>query len=79
MGVPGLKFMTRYLRGTNIDRGPGLSDNVESETNFVLSYVIQSGPLTGLAFEGRNIKVKTKYGADFDENRLITSYTWKFW
>ncbi|MEN5035143.1 OprD family porin [Pseudomonas sp. TWI929] len=79
MGVPGLKFMTRYLRGTNIDRGPGLSENVESETNFILSYVIQSGPLSGLAFEGRNIKVKTKYGADFDENRLITSYTWKIW
>nr|WP_257604534.1 OprD family porin [Pseudomonas fluorescens] len=79
MGVPGLKLMTRYLRGTDIDRGPGLQDNVESESNFNLSYVIQSGPLQGLAFEGRNIKVKTRHGADFDENRLITSYTWKFW
>ncbi|MGX1021976.1 hypothetical protein AB7M33_004652 [Pseudomonas sp. Y3 TE3536] len=79
MGLPGLKLMTRYLRGTQIDRGPGLSDNVESETNVVMSYVIQSGPLSGLAFEGRNIKVKTRYGADFDENRLITSYTWTFW
>ncbi len=79
MGVPGLKFMTRYLRGTDIDRGAGQADNVESESNFIMSYVIQSGPLQGLAFEGRNIKVKTRYGADFDENRLITSYTWKFW
>lgn len=79
MGLPGLKLMTRYMRGTGIDRGPGLADNVESETNLILSYVIQSGPLQGLAFEGRNIKVKTRYGADFDENRLITSYTWKFW
>ncbi|ANJ58466.1 porin [Pseudomonas silesiensis] len=79
MGLPGLKFMTRYLRGTDIDRGQGLADNVESETNFTMSYVIQSGPLQGVAFEGRNIKVKTRYGADFDENRLITSYTWKFW
>lgn len=79
MGLPGLKLMTRYMRGTNIDRGPGLADNVESETNFIMSYVVQSGPLQGVAFEGRNIKVKTRYGADFDENRLITSYTWKFW
>lgn len=79
MGVPGLKFMTRYLRGTDINRGPGLDDNVESENNVVLSYAVQSGPLQGLAFEGRNINVKTRYGADFTENRLITTYTWKFW
>jgi hypothetical protein len=44
-----------------------------------MSYVVQSGPLQGLGFEGRNIKVKMRYGADFDENRLITTYTWKFW
>lgn len=79
MGIPGFKVMARYLRGTNIDRGPGLSDNEESERNFVVSYVIQSGVLNGLAIEGRNTKVKSRYGADFDENRLITSYTWKFW
>lgn len=79
MGVPGLKFMTRYMRGTDIDRGASLQDNVESESNLVVSYVLQSGPLKGVAFEGRNIKVKTRFGADFDENRLITTYTWKFW
>ncbi|VVO12318.1 OprD family porin [Pseudomonas fluorescens] len=79
LGVPGLKFMTRYLRGVDINRGANLADNVESERNFVMSYVVQSGPLQGLGFEGRNIKVKTRYGADFDENRLITTYTWKFW
>ncbi|UVJ46534.1 OprD family porin [Pseudomonas sp. LS1212] len=79
MAVPGLKFMTRYLRGTDIRRADGLSDDVESERNFVLSYVIQNGPFKGLGFEGRNITVKTRYGADYDENRLITSYTWSFW
>jgi hypothetical protein len=79
LGVPGLRFMTRYLRGIDINRGANLADNVESERNFVMSYVVQSGPLQGLGFEGRNIKVKTRYGADFDENRLITTYTWKFW
>jgi len=35
--------------------------------------------LQGLGFEARNIQVKTRYGADFTENRLITTYTWKFW
>lgn len=84
-GVPGLKLMTRYLRGTGIDRGNNdLEQNVESERNIFLSYVVQSGPLKGVAFEWRNIDVKTRYGngaasgADYQENRLITSYTFKF-
>ncbi|MDF0733047.1 OprD family porin [Pseudomonas entomophila] len=84
-GVPGLKLMTRYMRGTGIDRGSNaLDQNVESERNFFLSYVIQSGPLKGLGLEWRNIDVKTRYGngsasgADYQENRLITTYTFKF-
>lgn len=83
-GIPGLRFMTRYMRGTGIDRGDNLDKNVESELNLVLNYVIQSGPLAGLGFEWRHIDVKTRYGsatlagADYDENRLITTYTYKF-
>lgn len=84
-GVPGLKLMTRYLRGTGIDRGNNaLDQNVESERNLFISYVVQSGPLQGVAFEWRNIDVKTRYGngqasgVDYQENRLITSYTFKF-
>ncbi|NQD74955.1 OprD family porin [Pseudomonas sp. CM27] len=84
-GVPGLKLMTRYLRGTGIDRGNNaLDQNVESERNLFISYVVQSGPLQGVAFEWRNIDVKTRYGngqaagVDYQENRFITSYTFKF-
>ncbi|MFB4394935.1 MULTISPECIES: OprD family porin [unclassified Pseudomonas] len=84
-GVPGLKLMTRYMRGTGIDRGNNaLDENVESERNIVLGYVIQSGPLKGVGLEWRNIDVKTRYGngsasgADYKENRLITTYTFKF-
>lgn len=84
-GLPGLKLMTRYLRGSGVDRGDNaLDQNVESERNIYLSYVIQSGPAKGLGFEWRNIDVKTRYGngsasgPDFSENRLITSYTFKF-
>lgn len=78
-GIPGLKFMTRYMRGTDIDRGEGLAQGLESERNFVLSYVIQSGTFKGLGFEARNIQIKSRYGSDFDENRVATTYTWKFW
>lgn len=85
LGVPGLTFMTRYMRGDGIDRGNNdLDMNVESERNVVLGYVVQSGTLKGLGFEWRNIDVKTRYGngamsgADYVENRLITTYTFAF-
>ncbi|WP_375739852.1 OprD family porin [Pseudomonas boanensis] len=85
LGVPGLRFMTRYLRGTGIDRGNNaLDQNVESERNIVVNYVVQSGAFKGVGFEWRNIDVKTRYGnggasgPDYQENRLITSYTFKF-
>lgn len=77
MGVPGLKLMLRYLRGTDIKRGANLQDNVESEGNITLSYVVQSGPLQGLGLEARHIATQARYGAEFDENRLIATYTWK--
>lgn len=77
LGVPGLKFMTRYLRGTDIDRGGDLQDNTESERNVTLSYVVQSGALMGLGLEARRIETQARYGAEFDENRLIATYTWK--
>lgn len=78
-GIPGLKFMTRYMKGTDIDRGEGMSHGLESERNFVVSYVMQQGALKGLGFEVRNIQIKSRYGSDFDENRVATTYTWKFW
>ncbi|WKL52356.1 OprD family outer membrane porin [Pseudomonas kielensis] len=78
-GIPGLKFMTRYMKGTDIDRGNGMSHGLESERNFVVSYVMQQGALKGLGLEARNIQVKIRYGSDFDENRVATTYTWKFW
>ncbi|WAH55350.1 OprD family porin [Pseudomonas silvicola] len=84
IGIPGLKAMARYMRGTGIDRGTALPSNVESESNLVFSYVIQSGPFKNLGFEWRHIDVKTRFGsgslagADYDENRLITTYTYRF-
>lgn len=85
MGVPGLKVMTRYMRGTGIDRGSNaLPQNVESESNVVLNYVIQSGLFKNVGFEWRHIDVKTRYGSgqlagvDYDENRIITTYTYQF-
>lgn len=79
LGVPGLKLFTRYTKGTQWDRGGDLSDNSESERNIYLSYVVQSGPVKGLGFDVRNIKTQQKYGSDYDEYRVATTYTWTFW
>ena len=82
-GVPGLKMTLRYLNGSNIYR-PGLKDNKESEANFVLGYQVPEGRFKNLGFEWRHIRAESKYGAgytpgaDFVENRLITTYNYKF-
>ena len=77
--LPGLTLTTRYLRGSGIDRGADLSDSAESERDLFLAYVVQSGPLKGLGMEWRNIYARFKHGNDYDENRLMTTYTWTFW
>ena len=64
---------------TDIDRGPGLARDQESERDIMLSYVVQSGPLKDLAFDLKNMRTQQQYGNDYNEYRLITSYTWKFW
>jgi imipenem/basic amino acid-specific outer membrane pore len=67
-GVPGLSFMTRYVKGWDID-GTGLSansryrdgdgnplygsDGKHNETNFEAKYVVQSGPAKDLSFRVR--------------------------
>ena len=75
IGIPGLTFMTRYMSGDNIDRGPGVSDGREWERNTDIGYVFQEGPLKNLNLKWRNATVRNNFGRDIDENRLILSYT----
>lgn len=83
LGVPGLRATARYLHGSDIER-PGLNDNEETETNFILGYTVPEGTFKGLGLEWRYIDTTTKYGAgntsgtDFVENRIITTYSYKF-
>ncbi len=79
LGVPGLQLMTRYIRGSGIDRGGNLSDSSETERDLLLNYVVQSGPLKGVGLTWMNIDAKFEHGSDYDENRLIATYTWKLW
>lgn len=83
VGLPGLRTTLRYLYGTNIERN-GLPDNKETEANFIVGYTVPEGSFKGLGIEWRYIDTTTKYGAgttngnDFVENRIITTYSYKF-
>jgi hypothetical protein len=84
MGVPGLKGMLRYMRGSNIDLPAMGGDNLtESSKDVELSYVIQSGPFSGLALRARHAFFRNDLSAaatmrSANETRINIDYTWKF-
>ncbi|WPC06231.1 OprD family porin [Pseudomonas benzenivorans] len=78
VGIPGLTFMTRYISGDNIRVGASGNEK-EWERNTDLAYVIQDGPLKNLGIKWRNATVRSTFGNDINENRLILNYTLPLW
>ncbi|WP_181298733.1 OprD family porin [Pseudomonas sp. Q2-TVG4-2] len=72
MGVPGLTFMTRYLKGT--DTGTGAGNGSEWERDTDIGYVMQSGALKNLGVKLRNGTYRGE-GREVDQTRFIVSYT----
>lgn len=79
IGIPGLTFMTRYISGDNVDVIGRTSEGKEWERNMDLGYVIQSGALKNLGLKWRNATVRSNFGNDLDENRLILTYSLPLW
>lgn len=79
-GIPGLNFMTRYVRGSNIDTDfVGAERDTRWARDTDISYTLQSGPLQGVNLLWRNSTVRQDAAldnGDIDENRLYASYTW---
>ncbi len=79
-GVPGLSFMTRYVRGTNIENATATgrsNDGRNWEQNFEAKYVLQSGAAKDLAFRVRQATYRANDAAnkaDANEVRLIVEY-----
>ncbi|MBX9406129.1 OprD family porin [Pseudomonas baetica] len=77
-GVPGLSFMTRYVRGDNITTGA--EEGKEHEFDFETKYVMQSGPAKDLSFRLRSAiyRANSSYnginGNDNNDTRLIIEY-----
>ncbi|WP_460319117.1 OprD family porin [Pseudomonas ogarae] len=78
MGIPGLTFMSRYVQGDNALVG-GSNTGKEWERDTDIGYVIQSGSLKNLGVKLRNATVRSNFGNDLDETRLIVSYTLALW
>jgi hypothetical protein len=78
LGIPGLTFMTRYVSGDNV-LVSGRNDGKEWERNMDLAYVFGKGPLKNFGIKWRNATVRSNFGNDLDENRLILSYTLPLW
>ena len=75
LGIPGLTFMTRYLKGDNFMRAGGV-EGTEWERNTDIGYVFQSGALKNLGVKWRNGTYRSNgSGNDIDQNRFIVSYT----
>ncbi|WP_437880354.1 OprD family porin [Pseudomonas sp. LRF_L74] len=76
LGLPGLTFSSRFIKGSDIDMGGGVTGS-ENERDLALKYVVQSGPLKGVGVEWKNYLVQQHdFGNDFNENRLYVTYTW---
>jgi hypothetical protein len=78
LGFPGLTFMSRYVSGDNVERAAG-GEGKEWERNTDIGYVFQNGALKNLGVKWRNATVRSNFGNDLDENRLIVSYTLPLW
>jgi len=75
VGVPGLTFMTRYVRGDKADPNTSADEGHEWERNTELQYVVQSGTFKNVAVRWRNASYRSNFARGADENRLIISYT----
>lgn len=86
-GVPGLTFMSRYVRGWGIDgsriaaTGPYSGrygdDGKHHETNLEVRYIVQSGPAKGMSVRARQAwhRANSDQGSgNLDDFRLITDY-----
>ncbi|WP_395502946.1 OprD family porin [Ectopseudomonas mendocina] len=73
VGIPGLTFMTRYLRGSGADVR-GADSGGERELDIELQYVFQSGSFKGLGVRLRSATYRSDFARDANDARVIISY-----
>lgn len=90
MGLPGLTFNLRYVKGDDIDLSRLTSNGAraahargeegrEWERTLDLNYAVQSGPLKNMYVRWRNGHYQSNFADPADENRLTVGYRLKLW
>ncbi|SFQ34453.1 outer membrane porin, OprD family [Geopseudomonas sagittaria] len=79
LGVPGLGFLARYVKGDNAEVAGSSAEGREWERDLELKYVVQSGPLKDLYVRLRNASFRSSFASDADENRVIVGYSLPIW
>ena len=79
IGIPGLTFMSRYVKGDHAEAATASAAGHEWERNTDLGYVFQSGVLKNVGVKWRNAAYRSSFARGADENRLIVSYTLPIW
>lgn len=73
-GIPGLTFMTRYVKGYGFDTAT-TNDGQAWERDIDVKYVVQEGSAKNLNFRVRNASYRSSdRGGKLDEVRLIVEY-----
>lgn len=74
MGVRGLSFMARYVKGDNVKVSATEKNGKEWERDLQVAYVVQSGPVKGLNTRIRQATYRSDFAVDINEVRIITEY-----
>jgi hypothetical protein len=79
LGLPGLSFLTRYIKDTDAQIAGSAASGGEWERDIELKYVVQSGALKDVYVRLRNASFRSDFARDADENRVIVGYTLPIW
>jgi len=76
LGVPGLTFLTRYLKGSDGKSGTHIK---ESERDTEFAYAVQSGAFKGVGVKLRNYVYRADFARGRDSNRIYITYDIALW
>ena len=76
-GLPGMTFMTRYIKGSDAELRTTDSGR-ERELDVELQYRVQSGPLKALDIRLRNAVYRSDFSRNANDTRVILSYPISF-
>ena len=75
--IPNLTLDVKYIKGDHF-KVTNIQNAKEEQLDFILNYKIKDGRFKGLGLQWFNINYKNNFGGDYAENRVFTTYSYKF-